>query len=182
MIASVLLKARAVEQCGSEPSRLQAHKQEEALTQVAMDGKTLPRNVRPIEMGTRGFLRESLTITGEEHLLLPDKLLVVVVPTLITLIFSPTSTAVVLGLTLLLGGGVRCMQASNSCERQPEEEPLLPGGNTLSSSWLCSKDGVEVYFSPSANLFGIRLTRWSSAASVWSVSCLLLALVCIESA
>jgi hypothetical protein len=56
-------------------------------------------------MGTRGFLRESLTITGEEHLLLPDKLLVVVVPTLITLIFSPTSTAVVLGLTLLLGGG-----------------------------------------------------------------------------
>jgi hypothetical protein len=82
-------------------------------------------------MGTRGFLRESLTITGEEHLLLPDKLLVVVVPTLITLIFSPTSTAVVLGLTLLLRGGVRCVQASNSCERQPEEEPLLPGGNTL---------------------------------------------------
>ena len=31
--------------------------------------------------------------------------LVVVVPTLITLIFSPTYTAVVLGLTLLLGGG-----------------------------------------------------------------------------
>ncbi len=41
MIASVLLKARAVEQCGSEPSRLQAHPQEEALTHVAMDGKTL---------------------------------------------------------------------------------------------------------------------------------------------
>jgi len=42
-IASVLLKARAVEQCGSEPSRLQAHKhkQEEVLTHVAMDGKTL---------------------------------------------------------------------------------------------------------------------------------------------
>ena len=40
-IASVLLKARAVEQCGSEPSRLQAHKQEETLTHVAMDGKTL---------------------------------------------------------------------------------------------------------------------------------------------
>ena len=40
-IASVLLKARAVEQCGSEPSRLQAQKQEEALTHVAMDGKTL---------------------------------------------------------------------------------------------------------------------------------------------
>jgi len=36
VIASVLLKARAVEHCGSEPSRLQAHKQEEALTHVAM--------------------------------------------------------------------------------------------------------------------------------------------------
>ncbi|MFL5664448.1 MAG: ISAs1 family transposase [Ktedonobacteraceae bacterium] len=41
VIANVLLKARAVEQCGSEPSRLQAHKQEETLTHVAMDGKTL---------------------------------------------------------------------------------------------------------------------------------------------
>ena len=41
MIARVLLKARAVEQCGSEPSRLQATKQEETLTHVAMDGKTL---------------------------------------------------------------------------------------------------------------------------------------------
>ena len=40
-VASVLLKARAVEQCGSEPSRLQARHQEEALMQVAMDGKTL---------------------------------------------------------------------------------------------------------------------------------------------
>ncbi len=40
-VASVLLKARAVEQCGSEPSRLQAHKREEMLTHVAMDGKTL---------------------------------------------------------------------------------------------------------------------------------------------
>jgi predicted transposase YbfD/YdcC len=40
-VASVLLKARAVEQCGTEPSRLQAQRQEEALTQVAMDGKTL---------------------------------------------------------------------------------------------------------------------------------------------
>ncbi len=40
-IASVLLKARAVEQCGSEPSRLQANHQEEVLTHVAMDGKTL---------------------------------------------------------------------------------------------------------------------------------------------
>jgi len=41
VIASVLLKARAVEQCGTEPSRLQAHQQEEALTHVAMDGKTV---------------------------------------------------------------------------------------------------------------------------------------------
>ena len=41
VIAAVLLKARAVEQCGSEPSRLQANKQEESLTHVAMDGKTL---------------------------------------------------------------------------------------------------------------------------------------------
>ena len=41
VIASVLLKARAVEQCGTEPSRLQAHQQEETLTHVAMDGKTL---------------------------------------------------------------------------------------------------------------------------------------------
>src|SRR5438128_4129425 len=41
VVASVLLKARAVEQCGSEPSRLQAQKQQEALTHVAMDGKTL---------------------------------------------------------------------------------------------------------------------------------------------
>lgn len=40
-VASVLLKARAVEQCGTEPSRLQAHHQEEPLTHVAMDGKTL---------------------------------------------------------------------------------------------------------------------------------------------
>ncbi len=39
--ASVLLKARAVEQCGTEPSRLEAHKREEVLTHVAMDGKTL---------------------------------------------------------------------------------------------------------------------------------------------
>src|SRR5438874_11416568 len=31
VIADVLLKARAMEQCGSEPSRLQAHKQEEVL-------------------------------------------------------------------------------------------------------------------------------------------------------
>jgi predicted transposase YbfD/YdcC len=46
VIASVLLKARAVEQCGSEPSRLQAHKQEETLTHVAMDGKTLRGTLR----------------------------------------------------------------------------------------------------------------------------------------
>ncbi len=41
VIAGVLLKARAVEQCGSEPSRLQAQQQDETLTHVAMDGKTL---------------------------------------------------------------------------------------------------------------------------------------------
>ncbi len=41
VMAAVLLKARAVEQCGGEPSRLQATKQEETLTHVAMDGKTL---------------------------------------------------------------------------------------------------------------------------------------------
>ena len=41
VIASVLLKARAVEECGTEPSRLQAQKQEETLTHVAMDGKTV---------------------------------------------------------------------------------------------------------------------------------------------
>ncbi len=41
VIASVLLKARAVEQCGSEPSRRPPQKQEEVLTHVAMDGKTL---------------------------------------------------------------------------------------------------------------------------------------------
>lgn len=41
VVASVLLKARAVEQCGTEPSRVEAQKQEEALTHVAMDGKTL---------------------------------------------------------------------------------------------------------------------------------------------
>jgi len=41
VIAGVLLKARAVEQCGDEPSRLQTTKQEETLTHVAMDGKTL---------------------------------------------------------------------------------------------------------------------------------------------
>ncbi len=46
VVASVLLKARAVEQCGTEPSRLQAHKQEEALTHVAMDGKTLRGTLR----------------------------------------------------------------------------------------------------------------------------------------
>ncbi len=30
-----------MEQCGSDPSRLQAHTQEETLSHVAMDGKTL---------------------------------------------------------------------------------------------------------------------------------------------
>lgn len=41
VIAQVLLKARAVKECGSEPSRLQANKQHETLTHVALDGKTL---------------------------------------------------------------------------------------------------------------------------------------------
>jgi DDE_Tnp_1-associated len=50
VIASVLLKARAVEQGGSQPTHVEARKQEEALTQVAMDGKTL--------RGTLGHERE----------------------------------------------------------------------------------------------------------------------------
>jgi predicted transposase YbfD/YdcC len=50
VVANVLLKARAVEQGGTEPSRFQAHKQEETLTQVAIDGKTL--------RGTLGHQRE----------------------------------------------------------------------------------------------------------------------------
>src|SRR5258707_9306338 len=41
VVADVLLKARAVEHCGTEPSRLQTHKHKEVLTHVAMDGKTL---------------------------------------------------------------------------------------------------------------------------------------------
>lgn len=41
VIAQVILKARAVQECGSEPSRLQANKQRETLSHVAMDGKTL---------------------------------------------------------------------------------------------------------------------------------------------
>jgi hypothetical protein len=41
VVANVLLKARAVEQCDTQPSRLQAHKQEGTLSHVAMDGKTL---------------------------------------------------------------------------------------------------------------------------------------------
>ena len=50
VIAGVLLKARAVDQCGNEPSRLQAQRQEETLTHVAMDGKTV--------RGTRGHASE----------------------------------------------------------------------------------------------------------------------------
>ena len=46
VIANALLKARAVEQCGSEPSRLQANKEEETLSHVAMDGKTLRGTLR----------------------------------------------------------------------------------------------------------------------------------------
>jgi hypothetical protein len=49
-VANVLLKAKAVEECGTEPSRLQAHQQEEALMHVAMDAKTL--------RGTLGHQRE----------------------------------------------------------------------------------------------------------------------------
>ena len=41
VIAQVILKARAVEECGNEPSRLQANKPHETLSHVAMDGKTL---------------------------------------------------------------------------------------------------------------------------------------------
>jgi len=50
VLAQVILKARAVEQCGTEPSRLQANKQEETLTHVAMDGKTV--------RGTLGHTKE----------------------------------------------------------------------------------------------------------------------------
>jgi predicted transposase YbfD/YdcC len=41
VIASVLLKARGVDPCGTEPSCWQAQHQEEPLVHVAMDGKTL---------------------------------------------------------------------------------------------------------------------------------------------
>jgi predicted transposase YbfD/YdcC len=41
VVAHVLLKTRAVEQCGTEPSRLQGHNQQEKLRHVAMDGKTV---------------------------------------------------------------------------------------------------------------------------------------------
>lgn len=40
-LAQVILKARGEERCGSEPSRLYAQKEEEPLTHVAMDGKTM---------------------------------------------------------------------------------------------------------------------------------------------
>jgi predicted transposase YbfD/YdcC len=46
VIAQVMVKASAVEQCGTEPSRLQAQKPEETLTHVAMDGKTLRGTLR----------------------------------------------------------------------------------------------------------------------------------------
>lgn len=41
VIAQVILKARSVEQCGEEPSRLLADRHEEDLIHTAMDGKTL---------------------------------------------------------------------------------------------------------------------------------------------
>jgi len=51
VLAQVILKARAVEHCGTEPSRLQAHKQEETLTHVAMDGKTMRGTLRHANEG-----------------------------------------------------------------------------------------------------------------------------------
>jgi hypothetical protein len=52
VIAHVLLKARAVEECGSEPSRLLAYKPEgQPLIHTAMDGKTM--------RGTLGHAREN---------------------------------------------------------------------------------------------------------------------------
>jgi predicted transposase YbfD/YdcC len=50
-VAGVLLKARAVEQGGTDPSRLQAHQREEALSHVAMDGKTLRGTLRHQSQG-----------------------------------------------------------------------------------------------------------------------------------
>jgi len=50
VVAQVILKARAVEECGNEPSRLQANTQHEPLSHVAVDGKTL--------RGTRGHGKE----------------------------------------------------------------------------------------------------------------------------
>lgn len=41
VIAQVLIRARAEEQCGSEPSRLLAEQEEERLIHTAMDGKTM---------------------------------------------------------------------------------------------------------------------------------------------
>jgi hypothetical protein len=41
VVANVLLKARAVQQGEKEPSRSPLQRTEEALTHVAMDGKTL---------------------------------------------------------------------------------------------------------------------------------------------
>jgi predicted transposase YbfD/YdcC len=51
VIASVLLKARAVEQCGTQPSRVPAQRQEEVLTHVAMGGKTLRGTLGPASAG-----------------------------------------------------------------------------------------------------------------------------------
>ena len=41
VVAQVILKAQAVQECGTEPSRLQANKPHDTLTHVAMDGKPL---------------------------------------------------------------------------------------------------------------------------------------------
>lgn len=59
VIAQVILKARAVEQCGEEPSRLLAQRQEkEHLIHTAMDGKTM-----------RGTLKHAPTHQPSVHLL-----------------------------------------------------------------------------------------------------------------
>ena len=54
-IAHVLIKARAVEQCETEPSRLLAQKQsEETLIHTAMDGKTLRGTLKQDRQDVKG--------------------------------------------------------------------------------------------------------------------------------
>jgi hypothetical protein len=52
VIASVLLKARAVEQCGTEPSRLQAQKQEETRQPCGDGWQNLTRHAPTRARGT----------------------------------------------------------------------------------------------------------------------------------